>query len=106
MAVKIMTSKRVFRSGGRGCRSRRHRTRGRVLLAKYRRRRRHVRLLRVSLRAREKTARLFYESIRGIDYSSHFIFFLAAPFASLQLAATLRDYEIPLTLSGGGGGAP
>lgn len=103
MAVKIMTSKRVSRSGGRGCRSRRHRTRGRVLLAKYRRRRRHLRLLRVSVRAREKTARLFYESIRGIGYASILSSFwlLLLPLYNLLLRYATTKY-LPLFRVGGG----
>ena len=98
-----MTSKRVSRSGGRGCRSRRHHARGRVLLAKYRRMRRHLRLLCVSVRACEKTARLFYESIRGIDYSSILSSFwlLLLPLYNLLLRYATTKY-LPLFRVGGG----
>jgi hypothetical protein len=104
MAVKIMTSKRVFRSGGRGCRSRRHRTRGRVLLAKYRRRRRHVRLLRVSLRARVRKRRVYFmRAFGGIDYSSILSSFwlLLLPLYNLLLRYATTKY-LPLFRVGGG----
>ena len=103
MAVKIMTSKRVSRSGGRGCRSRRHHARGRVLLAKYRRRRRHLRLLCVSLRACEKTARLFYESIRWVDYSSILSSFwlLLLPLYNLLLRYATTKYLSLFRVEGG-----
>ena len=104
MAVKIMTSKRVFRSGGRGCRSRRHRTRGRVLLAKYRRRRRHVRLLRVSVRARVRKRRVYFmRAFGGIDYSSILSSFwlLLLPLYNLLLRYATTKY-LPLFRAGGG----
>ena len=98
MAVKIMTSKRVFRSGGRGCRSRRHRTRGRVLLAKYRRRRRHARLLRVSVRARVRKRRVYFmRAFGGIDYSTILSSFwlLLLPLYNLLLRYATTKY-LPL----------
>ena len=104
MAVKIMTSKRVFRSGGRGCRSRRHRTRGRVLLAKYRRRRRHARLLRVSVRARVRKRRVYFmRAFGGIDYSSILSSFwlLLLPLYNLLLRYATTKY-LPLFRVGGG----
>jgi hypothetical protein len=104
MAVKIMTSKRVFRSGGRGCRSRRHRTRGRVLLAKYRRRRRHVRLLRVCLYKRVRKRRVYFmRAFGGIDYSSILSSFwlLLLPLYNLLLRYATTKY-LPLFRVGGG----
>jgi len=104
MAVKIMTSKRVFRSGGRGCRSRRHRTRGRVLLAKYRRRRRHARLLRVSVRARVRKRRVYFmRAFGGIDYSSILSSFwlLLLPLYNLLLRYATTKY-LPLFRVGRG----
>ena len=104
MAVKIMTSKRVSRSGGRGCRSRRHRTRGRVLLAKYRRRRRHARLLRVSVRARVRKRRVYFmRAFGGIDYSTILSSFwlLLLPLYNLLLRYATTKY-LPLFRVGGG----
>ena len=104
MAVKIMTSKRVFRSGGRGCRSRRHRTRGRVLLAKYRRRRRHARLLRVSVRARVRKRRVYFmRAFGGLDYSTILSSFwlLLLPLYNLLLRYATTKY-LPLFRVGGG----
>ena len=104
MAVKIMTSKRVFRSGGRGCRSRRHRTRGRVLLAKYRRRRRHARLLRVSVRARVRKRRVYFmRAFGGIDYSTILSSFwlLLLPLYNLLLRYATTKY-LPLFRVGRG----